>query len=172
MTQFMDAGARNWLLKYAHKNYWRVAAWIDFDDLVQEGYAEYCEVLKRYPQAVTPQHKMSLFQLCFRSKIEDLVRQNTKQIDDARSDIVEVFDGEAILELDSFNFQSLMMKAPQIIKDALQLLTDQKAREELAKPFTKHENGRRETLNDRFCKLLGQDPNTINITEQLRMYFS
>ena len=167
----MDAGARNWLYKFSKKQYWRVAAWIDFDDLIQDGYIEYLEVLRRYPQAVEPSHKMRLFQLCFRSRIEDLVRAHTKQIDDARSDIVEAFDGEAVLLPDSFTFQSLVEKAPQIIKDALALFVNDKLREELQKPFVRYDNGRRETLNDRFCKLLGTDPNTIDVAGQLKSYF-
>lgn len=171
MNQFMDEGAKKWLFKHAKKQYWRVAAWIDFDDLIQDGYVEYAEVLKRYPQAVTPQHKMRLFQLCFRSKIEDLVRANTKQVDDARSDIVEVFDGEAILIPDFSNLHALLIKAPQLIKDALALLADEHAREELCKPFARYENGRRETLNDRFNRLLGKEDNE-DIVGQLRGYFA
>lgn len=167
----MDDGARNWLYKYAKKNYWRVAAWMDFDDLIQDGYVEYCEVLKRYPQATEASHKMRLFQLCFRSKIEDLVRANTKQLDDARSDIVEIYDGESVLVLDSFNLQSLILKAPDAIKQALALFADSKACEELQKPFVKFENGHRETLNDRLCRLLEQN-STTDIVGQMRMYFT
>jgi hypothetical protein len=170
--EFMDEGARNWLFRHAKKQYWRVAPWIDFDDLVQEGYVEYCEVLKRYPQAIEASHKMRLFQLCFRSKIEDLVRANTKQVDDARSDILEIYDGDAILIPDFSNLHALLIKAPQVIKDALALMADDKLREELVKPFAKYDNGRRETLNERICRLLGQNPNTIDIVKQMRVYFS
>lgn len=171
MNQFMDQGAKNWLFKYARKQYWRVAAWVDFDDLIQDGYVEYCEVLKRYPQAVEPSHKMRLFQLCFRSRIEDLVRANTKQVDDARSDIVEVYDSPAMIVPDMSNLQALLIKAPKEIKAALALMLDEKAREELVKPFAKYENGRRETLNDRFTRLLGID-NKTDIVGSMRSYFA
>lgn len=172
MEQFMDAGARNWLYKFAQRQYWRVAAWIDYDDLVQDGYIEYLEVLRRYPQAVEPSHKMRLFQLCFRSKIEDLVRANTKQIDDARSDLVEIFDGDAVLLPDFSTLHALLIKAPSEIKAALALLTDEKSREALQQPFVRYANGRRETLNQRFCALLGMDANTIDIVGSLRSYFA
>ena len=168
----MDEGARNWLFKYSKKNYWRVAAWIDFDDLIQDGYVEYCEVLKRYPQATERSHIMRLFQLCFRSKIEDLVRANTKQVDDARSDIVEIYEGPMMLVPDFSNLQALLIKAPKIIADALALMADERARAELAKPFTRYDNGRRETLNDRFCRLLGLDSNCIDVVGQMKTYFS
>ena len=172
MTDFMDDGARRWLYKHAKKNYWRVAAWIEFDDLIQEGMVEYCEVLKRYPQAIEASHKMRLFQLCFRSKIEDLVRANTKQVDDARSDIVEIYESPAMIIPDFSNLHALLIKAPQLIKEALTLLTDDKAREELVKPFEKYDNGRRETLNERFCVLLNKDPKKVDVVTQMRMYFA
>lgn len=172
MTDFMDAGARNWLFKHAKKSHWRVAAWIEFDDLVQCGYVEYCEVLHRYPQATEPAHRMRLFQLCFRSKIEDLVRANTKQLDDARSDIVEVFDGDAILTPDFSTLQALLIKAPKEIKAALELMTNEQSREELIKPFVRYDNGRRETLNERFCRLLGYDAKRVDVVTQMRSYFA
>ena len=172
MNQFMDQGARNWLYKYARKQYWRVAAWIDYDDLIQDGYAEYCEVLKRYPQAVEPSHKMRLFQLCFRSRIEDLVRANTKQIDDARSDIVDLNDNASMIIPDFSTLHALLIKAPAEIKAALALLADDKAREELQKPFVKYDNGRRETLNQRMCNLLGIDYHKIDLVKDIKTYFA
>lgn len=172
MTQFMDDGARKWLFKHSKKNHWRVAAWIDYDDLIQCGYVEYAEVLHRYPHATEPAHKMRLFQLCFRSKIEDLVRANSKQVDDARSDILEVYDSPSMIIPDFSNFHALLVKAPQIIKEALALLADDQKREELAKPFARYDSGRRETLNERMCRLMGVDHNNVDIVNQLKTYFS
>lgn len=172
MTNFPDAGARKWLYKYAKKNHWRVAAWIDFDDLVQEGYTSYYETRMRYPNATEAPHIMRLFQLVFRSRIEDLVRANTKQIDDARSDVVEVFDSPNFAVPDFSNLHALLIKAPQVIKDALALLTNEQTREELTKPFERYDNGRRETLNERFCRLMNRDPKSIDVVSELRMYFS
>lgn len=169
---FPDAGARNWLYKFSKKNHWRVAAWIDFDDLIQDGYYAYYETRMRYPTATEPAHIQSLFQLVFRSKIEDLVRMNTKQVDDARSDIVEVYDSPMMVVPDFSNLHALLIKAPQLIKDALTLMTDERTREELSKPFAKYDNGRRETLNDRLCRLLGKDPKSTDIVTTMRSYFS
>lgn len=172
MAEFMDAGARNWMYKFVNKQYWRVAAWVEYDDLIQDGYGEYYEVLKRYPQAIEASHKMRLFQLCFRSKIEDLVRANTKQVDDARSDILDVYTGDAVLLPDFSNLHVLLIKAPQLIKEALQLLTNEKTREALQQPFAKYDNGRRETLNERWCLLMGRDPSKLDIVKELKTYFS
>ena len=172
MNELMDQGARNWLHKYARRQYWRVAAWIDYDDLIQDGYIEYLEVLRRYPQATEPSHKMRLFQLCFRSKIEDLVRANTKQVDDARSDIVDLNDNASMIIPDFSTLHALLIKAPAEIKAALALLADDKAREELQKPFVKYDNGRRETLNERICRLVGIDCKKHDLVKDMRLYFS
>ena len=169
---FPDVGARRWLLKYVKKNFWRVAAWIDYDDLIQDGYVAYYETRMRYPTATEPAHIMWLFQLVFRSKIEDLVRANTNQVDDARSDLVETIESPNMIIPDFSNFHALLVKAPELIKEALSLLIDEQARNELTTPFVKHDNGRRETMNDRMCRLLGKDPNCIDIVGQLRTYFS
>lgn len=170
-TVLPDEGARNWLFKYAKKNYWRVAAWIDFDDLIQDGYAEYYEVLKRYPTATEPAHIMQLFKLCFCSRIEDLVRANTKQVDDARSDIVEVYESPMMVIPDSSVFTALLVKAPQVVKDTIALLADDKRRDELSKPFERHANGRRETLNERVCNMLGLDYKSVDAVGAVRMHF-
>jgi len=170
-NQFMDDGARNYLFKYAKKNHWRVAAWIDFDDLIQEGYFAYYDTLRRYPTATEPQHIMSLFKLVLRSNIEDMVRKNTKQVDDARSDLVELNDNPNMVLPDFSNLHALLIKAPKAIKDVLALMADDKQREELQKPFTKYDNGRRETLNDRFTKILGLDPK-VDVVGEFKSYFS
>ena len=171
----MDKGARLWLLKYARKNYWRVAAWIDLEDLIQDGFAAYYETLMRYPTAKDAAHIMRLFQLVFRSKIEDLVRAHKKQIDSARSDIIENVDSSPTLSTilpDFSNFHALLVKAPQQIKDALNMLNSEHGRQELIKPFVRQENGRRETLNERWCSLLGYDPKQVDVVTMLRSYFS
>lgn len=166
----MDAGAKAWMYKYAKKNYWRVAAWMEFDDLIQDGYYAWCEVCRRYPTAVNnPAHIMSLFKLCFADKITDLARVRTKQQDDARSDIVDLYDGA---DADYSSFQDLLIKAPKAIKDALSLLANDNMRKALQEPLQRQEDGRRETLNERFCSLLNLDPGKIDIVSDLRSYFA
>lgn len=172
MTDLPDNGALAWLHKYARRNYWRVAAWMDYDDLIQDGYREYYEVRFRYPNATQPAHIMSLFKLTMCSKLEDLVRQNTKQIDDARSDIVEVFDGDAVALPDPSTFNLLLIKAPKLVRDTIMLLANDKQREVLNKPYDKQANGRRETFNERICSLLGLDANKNDVVKEVRQYFA
>jgi hypothetical protein len=171
-TEFMDEGARKWLFKYVSKNYWRVAPWIEFDDLIQEGYVQYCVVLQRYPDAVTAPHKMSLFKLCLRSYVENMVRANTKQVDEAVSDLESLREFPKMQADESFELRALLIKAPDLIKSVIELLKDSTILEELIKPLGHYDNGRRETLNDRMCKLLNKNPKKIDVVGQLRMFFS
>jgi hypothetical protein len=73
---------------------------------------------------------------------------------------------------DFSNLHALLIKAPNTIKEALALLADEKAREELSKPFIRYDNGRRETLNERFCRLMGRDPSSIDVIKEMRTYFA
>jgi len=166
--RFPDVGARKWLFKFAKKHHWRVAAWIDFDDLVQEGYAAYYEVLQRYPTAVDPPHIMRLFQLVFRSKIENIVRSNSKQVDCIVGDGTEY---ENAASPEAFDFCALMVNAPQEVLEVLTLFTKEGTLEGLREP-PKRNKGQRETMNERLCKLLGKDPNSTNVVETLRMWFA
>ena len=171
----MDQGARLWLLKYSRRNYWRVAAWIDLEDLIQDGYECYYETLYRYPTAKDAAHIMRLFQLVFRSRIEDLVRAHKKQVDSARSDIIENIDSFPMMATilpDFSNFHALLAKAPQQIKDALNLLNSEHGRKALIEPFARRDNGGRETLNERWCSLLGYDSKQIDVVTMLRSYFT
>lgn len=70
----MDDGAKGWLYKTARKNYWRVAQFYEFDDLVQDGFYWYYFVRQRYPQATERKHIMALFQRCFTNHIHDLAK--------------------------------------------------------------------------------------------------
>lgn len=167
---FPDAGAIAWMHSYARQNYWRVAAWMDYDDLIQEGYAAYYEVRWRYPTAVEPAHIMSLFKLCFSCIVTDLSRKKTKQQDDARSDIVETYEGSSAIVPDHSELHAMLIKAPKVIQDVIALLTDDKRVDEVSKPFERYANGRRETLNDRVCKLLGLNSKEVDAIKEVRMY--
>lgn len=168
-----DEGATRWMYTYAKKNYWRCGSWVEFDDLIQLGYEAYYEVLNRYPTATEPAHVMSLFKLVYRSWIEDVyARPARKQMDDARSDIVDVFDGDAIKTPDTFTIHMLVTKAPQRIKKVLDVLVGDEFKELFNKAYEKKASGRRETLNDRICLILELDSNKNDVVRELKEYFA
>jgi DNA-directed RNA polymerase specialized sigma24 family protein len=169
--QLPDEGAQRWLRNYANKNFWRVASWMDYDDLVQDGYMCYADTIRRYPNTQTREHTMSLFKLVFRSHIEDLVRKSRKQVlDEARSDIVEIVDNYTYSP-DNSDFNAMILKAPKVVRDAVLLFLDDSTLEQLRQPYRRDDLGRRETLNDRICKLLNK-PNSLNLVALLRQHFA
>lgn len=146
---------------------------MDYDDLIQDGYYAWFEVCKRYPSAVSnPAHIMSMFKLCFADKITDLSRSKTKQQDDARSDIVEVFDGDSVTIPDPTNFNLLIAKAPKVVKEVISILTSDSLKDEMRKPYEKQATGRRETLNDRLCAMLKLDPKSVDVVKATKLYFA
>jgi hypothetical protein len=175
---FPDRGAERWMYNFARKNHWRVSAWLDLDDLIQEGWVAYYETRKRYPTATEPKHIQALFYLVFRSKIENLVRAKTKQIDAPSLDDY-VADGifqtgvvrsAHFEEKDSPESRMLLMKMPKEIRAVIALFDNSQHREEMQRPLDRYPDGRRETLNDRFCKLLGLDSNIIDVIGMTREY--
>lgn len=188
---FPDTGAQRWLIKFAKQNHWRVAAWIDLDDLIQEGFLAYYETRKRYPTAVEPSHIQSLFYLVFRSKIENLVRAKAKQLDSpilgplyegpkgrnhgvTPGDVVvdlssSKLEGKAV-NIDSPESRMLFANIPSEIQKLLALFDSDKACIELQKPMERRSDGSRETLNERFCKLLGF-PMDTDIVSMTKAYF-
>ena len=179
MTDIMpDQGARNWLYKYARKQLWRVSDWMDYDDLVQDGYEAYFETRRRYPDAVDPPHIMTLFQLVFRSHIENMVKRRGKQIDASIVDRFQdkIFDDETVSmqwepSVESeFDLHALILMAPKAVREVLALFTDEKSRKELQKPYEGRET--KGQINKRFCELLGKNPEKVNLVEKLEIYFS
>ena len=152
---------------------------MDYDDLIQEGFLAYIETRRRYPDAVDPPHIMSLFQLVFRSHLENLIRAKEKQLD---SCIADRFQDRPIGDEDDVPLQwepivdsqfythALIMKAPKAIREVLGLFTDENCRNKLAEPYEGRET--KGQINKRFCQLLGKDPEKVNLVEQLQVYFS
>ena len=171
----MDEASRRWIFKYTNKNYRRVANWIEYEDLIQEGYVAYYEVRRWYPSATQPAHIQSLLQLVFRSRIEDIIRKALRKGRPPTTDTLDVVrDAEpaSLVEADTSGLQLLLIQAPKIIKDALEVLTNPATQDALDKPFGRTNNGRKETLNDRLCALLGVDSKNNDVVKQTRMYFS
>ena len=165
--RLMDKSERGYLYKYARKNYWRVASWMDFDDFIQTGCLAYYETRKRYPDAIDPKHIMALYKLVLRTHIENIVRVKSRQ-----PDMVEAPGRiENLVSVsDTIVLSDLLRKAPSPIKEALLLFTDENKRAQLAKPYSRSK-GQRETLNQRICSLLGLDHKCTDVVGEMRAYF-
>lgn len=74
----MDDGARLWMLKTVRAEFWRIAGWCDFEDVIQDGAVCYWTIRRRYPQAKSQPHIMALFKRAFRNHLTNLARSRTK----------------------------------------------------------------------------------------------
>lgn len=173
----MDEGARRWLASAVRRNYWRVSRWYDLDDLMQEGYEVYYYVVKHYPKAVTPQHRMSLFKLAFISRICDHANKRTQRIDDICESSMIISDefSTGFMETVAADPEiaeavAALATAPKYVKDALALYESENGLRQLRYKYRKVGRGcrKRETLNERLCRLTGYDPAETDIVGGIR----
>lgn len=175
----MDAGARRWLIKTAQKNYWRVHHWVDLDDLIQEGYVAWYRTCAKYPSATDIPNRMALFKRVYLNRLHDLANKRTRSIPEVCFTDLEFERDQRIgahetrpkrseiaaeLGLDEVRGVS---GAPQYVRDALALFADESDLARLRSRYRKVRTGgrwlRRETLNERLCRLTGYDPDQTDI---------
>lgn len=162
----MDKTARLWMLKTMRRNHWRVAAWIDLDDLIQDGYMHWQRVLDKYPDVHQPAHLMRLFQRTITGYLHDLASKRSR--DRIMLDSYQVL--KPALGMDDDALIMRIAKAPPEIRTFLQRLVEDRTWNELRKPFRRRLKAHRETLNERLCRIAGIEPN-IDFTGLLADYF-
>jgi hypothetical protein len=179
----LDSGLEKWLYKTARKNYWRVAAYYELEDLVADGYLVYAECAQRYRDKVTEKrHFMALFRTCYLNHITDLANRRARDFRAQGSELTpdQMWVSESAFE-ESEQFGDLL---PPTLPDAeiavllsqaqgpLQLViklfyTDagiELLREVPQKP--------RESTNSYLCRLLGIDAKENDLYESFRSFVS
>ncbi len=153
--QEMDQWAMNWLQARARKEYWRVAAWHDVDDLIQDGVFFYYRVVRHYPHVTERRHLMGLFQRAFINHIHNLSKHRTRMVEE----IVDVPEGyDPLYALEQLHedgadvpFEHLLHEAPPEARMVLELLLRDPSI--LLRPYRRRKR-QRETLNARLCRML------------------
>lgn len=184
--QTMDQGARLWLYKTARRNYWRIAAWYEFDDLIQDGCVCYANVVKKYQtdrnRVRRRQHIMHLFKVSFVNHMHDLAKRRTKcaaevKILDVKSSYQNEFNAWGDLQTDAddgdlFDFERLIAEAPSAIQPLLDKLIHGDCARTLRAAYRVRSTGARETINERLCRLVGVDPGSHDLATALRSYLA
>lgn len=67
-----------WAVNYSKFNLWRVAASMEWEDLMQEAYVVFLRCANKYPELDTPQHFMSLFQRAWINTFTDFAHDDSK----------------------------------------------------------------------------------------------
>jgi hypothetical protein len=163
----MDVGARRWLFKHARENHWRVARWVEFEDLVQDGLVCWYRVIRRYERVPkgSSRHRMALFMRTFRNHIHDLSKQ--------RSRLVEVHIDDLpphVADLAAHDMQQVYGGAPPLVKLGLTILMAPAHARSLRAHYRFRADMTRETPNDRLCRLAGLDPHVIDLVGEIRAY--
>jgi hypothetical protein len=152
-TPTWEGAIKNWAAKHIRENLWRCDSIHGFDDLMQDAYLWFVKICERYPRVNDPRHFMSLFKTTLRNKLHDHARyMQRKRVlhEDTDSDVSECF-AERVGELTNGGFLSaLLARAPEQVKRALTLVTQNPAILN-ADPHEYH----RENLNMRVSRVLG-----------------
>lgn len=172
LIHHLDSTTKNWLFKFARKNYWRVASWYDLADLIQDGYMVFYRVLEKYRGRLQNRaHLMRLFQVAFANHIHNISTKRTKTLevllDDLGPDAGDLAD-HILQSSEDADMALVLAGAPREVRAVLKGL-DAATGVALRKSY-KRNWGRRETQNERLCKLGGLDPKTIDVVLALRTY--
>lgn len=136
-----------WATKYARKNYWRVANYLEFEDLIADARLAFYYVLEHYPGAKEEKHIMALFKRVYYCRIEDRAKRHIEE--------------QAITDRDyeHLHFRELHQKVaegPPELRIVVEKLQDPKVLKQLTNPIYRRQLGRRrETRRDRLQRVLG-----------------
>ena len=176
-----DKGLKGWMVRYARANMWRVPAYYTLEDLIQDGYVQFYRCCHRYG-ATEPRHFMALFKRCYSNHITDLANERTATKAETSLSDLGVVDDTAFYERaagqdDLSAIATLLVGAPKEVVDVLRMFTTDAARA-LREPYD--QGGRRkrgqvharETTNERWCRLLGYDPNEVDLPDLVRSFLT
>lgn len=167
----MDRGAVGWLHTTVKQNYWRVASWMDYEDLIQDGFYFYCRITEKYPNVTTPSHRMALFKTAFTNHIHDLAKKRTRDssLSSRESDLgVSLPTLAEQTEPESPDTSLIIATLPDVLRRLIVVLqTDERVR----KPYRRR-GAVRETTNERLCRLVGVNPDSVNILALLHLHLS
>lgn len=173
LDRYFDEGLRGWVVNTAKRNYWRVAAWHELEDLIQEGMLAYAICSVRYASTVeNKSHFMALVKTAYLHRIADLANARTRTMEIALSQIVaEGKDDEALELLSGVTFPeaemvACLLSAPREVRAYLAAISDPDVAKRLRSPYRKRLDGTRETTKERMSRVIGMD--MTGLRESLR----
>lgn len=165
----LDDGAINWMKRNAAKQYWRVAPWINLDDLIQDGYLCWFIVRSKYPYVESRANRMALFKRVFNNHLHNLANAKTRhpEIAFAQAELDAKLDGESC---ELAEMMTMIAEAPVKVRKLLKkLIADPTC---LRDTYRKDDGLIRETLNERLCRLAGLNPQLNDLHADLRAALS
>lgn len=176
-----EGAIEGWARKYARRNYWRVAKIMDFEDLMQDAYVKYLQCCQKYPGVNTPQWFMRLFQTAFHNHIHTLSskqssmgeRVETIRTEEGEHDSEYIVDNVVGEVTNSGRLAVLLDQMPEEARElVISMATDDpgKFRQERIRCELKRGLTIRETTNEYWCRIMGYDPDEVDLPTVLRTY--
>lgn len=166
----MDQGVQGWIFNTARENFWRVAEYYEFEDLLQDGGMIWAKIVRRYPGAENQKQFMALFKRAFTNHIHDLSKKASAIRYVREAEMPETFEG--LLEMSDPDQDPdvllLIRQLPPAIMRALRKMYAE-GREH---PFRLRLDGSRETTRERLCRLAGLDPAARDLRNALQAHLS
>lgn len=177
----LDRGLELWLFKTARKNYWRVAAYYELEDLIGDGYLVYAECRQRYKERVNERrHFMALFRTCYLNHITDLANKRSRELSNGRHS--ELPDAVAISNAEFQNPEQFGDLLPPTLPDAeiAVLLAQAQGPLQLVLKLFYTDSGiellrecpqnPREPTNTYLCRILGLDSKKYDLYDLFRSF--
>lgn len=171
-----------WIYNHARKNYWRVAAWYEVDDLIQDGLMIAYKCRERYGLEIDPPHFMQLVKVSFHNhigdllrrmravddgiKFGDLVRNRNRSGDDPESE-QDVCDRLIEPQQPDIDYKLLISEMPEYLRKVIDCYLS--SPEKLRRSLRVRLNGPDETWQERLAKLTGF-PIEKDFETELRAY--
>jgi hypothetical protein len=175
----LDEGMRGFIYNTAKENFWRVASWYEFEDLVQDGYVCYYKCYNAYYAAMTKDHQkqmMALVATAFNNHIHTLAAKYqpagyetpiSHMADEGASE-ASVWDRIVPADAELGTLSAKLANAPAEIKQLVSLL----AADVIRGTRKVGRRALRETNNELFCRLLGKNPKEVDMVAQFKEYFA
>lgn len=166
------------MIATASKNYWRVRSIMEWDDFLQEGHWQWARVVDRYggTPGMSMPWMMSLFKVTFIGHINTITKAQTRRpslifecelhcLKDPPF-VLEALGGE---EMAMGGFLERMQNAPPEVRKLLEVITTDEGCARWRRPLRRRA-GHRETTNERLCKLIGADPEALDLVTMLKNF--
>lgn len=168
-----DHGTQVWIARTAKRNHWRVARYIDIDDLIQDGYECWVRVLGYYKHILDrgdAAHFMALFKRSYTNYIHNLANQRRRGIVTVSHAEIEEDSGVPVDTGVAFEEASLAVRlsqAPMVVKNLLSAFDTEDGRRALQARL-RVRSKYKQTENERLCLIAGADPDAIDMEWELR----
>lgn len=163
--------------KVIRRNMWRLNRVTTLDDMMQEAYLIFDDVVRIYVRngdVDNPRWLMELFKTSLSNHIHDVSRNNTKSResqlveadpDSRRSLIAEIEDNEGMI-------YSMVRDAPEEVREVLTLFLNcpREVMDMIVDAW--RARGKRKALgNEHLCAMLGKDPRRVDLISEVESYF-